>query len=436
MKNPTDMLDELLLKSLDKSKIEEKYLKYQLSNNPFPRAGISDINSSESLLGKLKPIDENIEKEIVNYVIDSLSYSSSQSNNKYLSLVIRGDYGSGKTQNLLFIKYILELVSSLPDINKKPYVVYIDNPGAKLSELIGSIISQIGEENFKKYLWDILFAGILKDEAFKCSLENISENHLFKKEIFNDNKMISYKSFLNNIFSILTAKQRQKFQELIKNKTLEVFTSKFENQTIAYYFYSLMSEEIGINKTWELLSSGSARELDKKEVYIIRAIVDLVESNGFTDFYILVDEFEDVTVGRLTNQEIDRYITNLRTLIDKERNWCSVFAMTGLALSKLKSISPPLADRIGGRLIDLKGLDENSAKNIIVNYLNLAREKSDSLNPFELSGVNEILNLSLGNLRLFLKYCYKLLQRISETQGENPVIDSLFVKKHIGKSEE
>ena len=61
---------------------------------------------------------------------------------------MRGEYGAGKTQTLMYIKYLFNNIKS----NEiKPYVIYIDNPGQRLSELIGGIVAQIGVENFKKY---------------------------------------------------------------------------------------------------------------------------------------------------------------------------------------------------------------------------------------------------------------------------------------------
>ena len=104
----------------------------------------------------MTPIDTNVNDEIKNYVCDSL-YSSDEEDHK-LVCTITGDYGTGKTQLLLYAKY---LIQSLP---RKAYVIYINNPENKLSKLIGSIIEQIGQEQFKKYLWDFILTKIKSDE--------------------------------------------------------------------------------------------------------------------------------------------------------------------------------------------------------------------------------------------------------------------------------
>ncbi len=428
MEKRKDKIEDLLFEGLNKVKIKEKFKALGLTHNPFPRAGISDLNSSNNIVSKLRPLHQNTEDSIREYILDSLSQDGNEKN-RYISLVIRGDYGSGKTQTILYLRYLLENLR-VKNSAIQPYVVYIDNPGAKLSELVGSIISQIGEENFKKYLWDVTLNGMQTDEEFRNKLKNIVGNTLFTEDIYNNANLISHKGFLNSLIRGLTLNQRRLVEDLLKVEIIKIFTLKFSSSTIANYFYALSSEDIGVNKIWEILSSGGAKDLDKKEVFIIRAIVDLIELNGYTDFYILVDEFEDVTAGRLSSPEIDRYITNLRSLIDKERNWCSVFSMTGLALEKLKNYSPPLYDRISSRVIDLKSLDNEAATKIILNYLNLARDYSESIYPFDINGINEILEKSIGNLRLFLKICFNLLQRISEDDTVK-VITADIVKKYI-----
>lgn len=419
----------------------ERFLKFGLSFNPFPRAGISDLNSPDHLVKKLIPVDEDVKRGVESFIVDSLFPQNPNSNDKYLSSVIRGDYGYGKTQTLLYAKFVLESFSDINDINKNPYVVYIDNPGAKLSELIGSIVYEIGEENFKRYLWNTAFEAIASNKSFKEELlafkpANLSLFADDGLDPFNPVHLVNYKAFLDAFYRLLTPPKKKEFQNRLKEFIITTFSNEFESPTIASYFYNLISENIGINRTWEMLTSGSAKDLNKKEVFIIRAIFKVIESQGYTDFYILVDEFEAVTAGRLGAKEIDQYVMNLRALIDKERNWCSLFAMTGYALARLKSISPPLAERISGRLIELNRLNDERAKLITLNYLNLAREESDSIQPFDESGISELQSKSNGILRIYLKSCYTLLQRAVEDLKEGEKINGDFVNKYFIVEEE
>lgn len=442
----TEQSDNLAKILLDRRGIKpdasKHYEKFGLTFNPFPRAGISDLNSTSYLIGKLEPIDDSVRKGIEDFIADSLALQGSQSQGKYISAVIRGDYGLGKTQTLLYAKTILDSFNQLQESSKKPYVIYIDNPGRKLTELIGAVISQIGEENFKRYLWNIAFDKISSHKDFKNDLLKFKPigSSLFDDDIdpFDPVHLINYKAFLDAWLNVLYSnpKKKKEFQDRLKGFVVSVFSEKFHNSTIALYFYDLLSENIGIKKTWEELTTGNAKDLDKKEVFILRAIVNLIESQGYTDFYILVDEFEDVTAGRLSTSEIDKYVTNLRALIDKDRNWFSLYAMTPNALSRLKQVSPPLGERISTKIIDLKPLNEEKAKTILLNYLNLARPESNTIFPFDELGIKSLMEKSHGIPRIFLKSCYSFIQRALEELKEGETINGQFVTKHFQIEEE
>lgn len=202
----------------------------------------------------------------------------------------------------------------------------------------------------------------------------------------------------------------------------------------AFVKYIIPSEDYGANKTWEALSSGTIKQLDKKETEIIKYIVRLIKEQGYTDFFILVDEFEDITEGRLTKTQVDNYVYNLRTLLDEHREWCLLFAMTGLALKKLRGVSPPLADRITARLIVLQDLNSDQAKKITLNYLNIAKdEESLVLRPFDESGIEQLNKLANGNARNFLKNCYFMVEKASELFKGSEKISSEFVSEHFSK---
>ena len=187
-----------------------------------------------------------------------------------------------------------------------------------------------------------------------------------------------------------------------------------------------------------MLVTGNVKELDKREVNILKAIVRIVQKQlGYTDFIILIDEFEEITAERLKKSDVDNYLRNLRLLIDREKNWCSVFAMTGKALSIIESYSPPLAGRIKGSFVDLKPLNEAELRKMIANYLSIARSETidDDIYPFDESGIKEMLEVKdvqlKGSPRFILKLCYTLLQRAVDELPYNGRIDQAFVKQYM-----
>ena len=443
-----NILDKLNNVDLIKSNLQKKF---ELNFNPFPKSGIAIINDSDNIVSKLAPVDEEVTRKIVTYIHDAL-YSGSIENqglrtDKYVSLIVRGEYGSGKTQTLMFIKY---LFNNIKNNNIKPYVVYVDNPGQKLSELIGGIVAQIGVENFKKYIWNIFISYLDKQPDIKTDLFRKSykkEVSLFPiSEIENDNyanltnTVQNYKELIDKLTFGKNNVEKKQLVERLKSHIINSLIPETGSPVVAEYFYDILSETIGVSKSWDMLTTGNVKELDKREVNILKAIVKIVcEQLEYTDFIILIDEFEEITAERLKRTDIDNYLRNLRLLIDREKNWCSVFAMTSKALAMIEEYSAPLAGRIKGTIIDLKPLNSDAIKTMIANYLSVAKNspKDNSIYPFDESVIKQMLELNenykqlKGSPRFILKLCYTLLQRASEELNEGETIDSEFVKKYM-----
>jgi hypothetical protein len=291
---------------------EQKYEKLGIKFNPFPRSGTSNINSGDSYNAFLVPIDSEIEKELNQFIANSLTSNVPNPEDKFISATVVGDYGSGKTQLLMYARYLLNIIEASPELQEKPYVIYIDNPGLNLLEFIGSIISKIGEENLKKYLWENIIHKIKIASDLKKRLTPFSnrENLLFtdteSTDPFSDDNMVSYKRFLDSFVKYIpTPAKRKKFDVEFKSILTGILEDETRDTVVAHYFYEFISSDFGINKTWEALTGGSLKQLNSKEASIIKYIVKLIKKQGFTDFSILVDEFEDITEGRLTKTQID-----------------------------------------------------------------------------------------------------------------------------------
>lgn len=418
--------------------------RYGLEYNPFPRSGIAILSESDKIAERLMPVDEDTIDSIFHFISDVLFSHQGQSEKdyEYMSMVIRGDYGSGKTQTLMFIRYLL---MNLKNEAVKPYVVYIDNPGQKLSELVGAIVSQIGVENFRKYLWGIFMEYLDKNPDLKDTLIKGGSRPRNRTLFDIDGPIPSLSASIQNYKELVDAitlgrstSEKKELLQTLKDHMIKSYADVAESPVVASYLYDVVSETIGISKSWDMLTSGSVKEMDKREVNILKAIVRIVrEQLGYTDFFILIDEFEEITAERLKRTDIDNYLRNLRLLIDREKNWCSVFAMTGKAMDIIENYSPPLASRIKGTVIDLKPLNNNSFKQIVMNYLSIARSEGseESIVPFDETGLDEMLqvrNTQLkGSPRFLLRLCYQLLQRAVTDLPIGGKIDREFVKQHI-----
>ena len=282
----------------------------------------------------------------------------------------------------------------------------------------------------------------MKQEILKEATGRPIENTLFSEQETSSplliEKIQNYKELIDSITIRRSATEKKSFIQLLKDYMIRCFIEESESAVVASYFYDIVSETVGISKSWDMLVTGNVKELDKREVNILKAIVRIVQKQlGYTDFIILIDEFEEITAERLKKSDVDNYLRNLRLLIDREKNWCSVFAMTGKALSIIESYSPPLAGRIKGSFVDLKPLNEAELRKMIANYLSIARSESidDDIYPFDESGIKEMLEVKdvqlKGSPRFILKLCYTLLQRAVDELPENGRINQTFVKQYM-----
>ena len=104
-----------------------------------------------------------------------------------------------------------------------------------------------------------------------------------------------------------------------------------------------------------------------------------------------------------------------------------MFTMTPLALKKLRSVSPPLADRISSREIWLQDLNTEQAISIVKNYMTIVEH--DSLLPFTEDGIAYLVDIVDGNIRRFLKMCFRLIEEaaLTFTSPDNK-IDKAFIE--------
>lgn len=415
---------------------ENKYAQWGIEFNPFPRSGTSNINGSTDVNCRLVPLNESVQQEINRFIFDALSPNKVDPTDKFLTLTIVGDYGSGKTQLLL---YAMAILNRLGDSQKfiKPCTIYVDNPGVSVLEFLGNIIAKVGEENLRKYIWNSIIEKIKSDDDIKNKLnpyapaQDLLFGGSFKEEYnpYSDINTTSYKKFLDAFIRQLKSGQKHKFDDVLSEILMTILAnpSQTGDSTVARYFYEFISSDFGVNKTWEALINGNLKQIAGKESQVIKYIIKLLKKEGYTDVFIFVDEFEDITEGRLTKVQLDNYIHNLRTLLDKNREWCLLFAMNPLAIERLKSVSPPLADRIIVRRIDLDNFNEEEIKNLLNVYWSMT--KSSNSCPFTDDAISYIRDITDGNARRVLKTAFAIFESAANQRVMN--IDKLFVEQNI-----
>ena len=410
-----------------------KYEQWGITFNPFPRSGTSNINGSDEVNRLLKPLVKKTKDDIELFVVNALQPNEVDPKDQFISATIVGDYGSGKTQMLMYAKSLLNGIRD-SEIQYKPYTIYIDNPGGSIQEFIGNVIGKIGEENVRKYVWNYIIGQIQLSKEIKEQLSPYEPNPavLFSElkdslNPYSDINTTSYKQFLDVFIRQMNPQKKRRFDDLFSGIVQKLLNDDAKDSTVAYYFYEFISSAFGINKTWEALTSGKLKQMEGKEAEAIRYIVKLLKREGFTHVFILVDEFEDLTAGRLSKAQLDNYIHNLRILLDQHREWCLLFAINPHALERLQTLSPPLADRILVRKIALDNLDDEEVKKVYGVYLSLAKYNGDF--PFTDEAVGFIRETSDGNLRRVLKAAFALFESAADANVR--VLDKDFVVNNI-----
>lgn len=418
-----------------------KYEGLGLSFNPFPRSGTANMNSNDSYTASLIPVNDETLTKVSDYIKRALVPNVLNPDDKLITGVVIGNYGMGKTQLMLYIKALLsQAYQSKHSLinNTNPYVVYIDNPGVSITELIGSIIKNIGEENFKKFLWKNIVQRIDKNPGYKERLKRYDRSgslSMFDNDKngdpFHESNKVNYKLFIDAFISKLSVlRDRRAFEAEIKKVITETLHLEFKDAVLAEYFYDIVSNDLGINVTWEAFISGSGKHLEGKESDIIKVIFRIVKEQGFTHFFVLVDEFEDISQGRLPKNKLDNYLYNLRILVDDNREWCLLFAMVPDALRQIRKISPPLAQRISTITIELNKLSNDDASSIISNYLSLAKDTND-VKPFTtaaIASLNQRIEID-GTPRTLLQSCFALIEEASDAGVSE--IDEAFIQDHL-----
>lgn len=412
---------------------ENKYVHWGIEFNPFPRSGTSNINGSDQVNRALMPLDDNLLKEINQFIANAFVPNCVEEKDQFISATIVGDYGSGKTQLLMYAKSKL---NEIRDGHKflKPYTIYIDNPGVSILEFIGTLIGKIGEENIRKYVWNHIIGAIKSSEDIQNQLNPYKPNSavLFddiknSMNPYSDANTTSYKQFIDSFVRPMTLQKKKQFDRLFGDIVLSILNNDTNDSTVAFYFYEFISSDFGINKTWEALTSGNLKQIIGKEADVIRYIVKLLKREGFTHVFILVDEFEDLTAGRLSKTQLDNYVHNLRTLLDKHREWCLLFAMNPLALDRLRSISPPLADRISVRRLEINSMNYEEVHRVIERYLSLANFKSEF--PFTPEALEYVNSICEGNVRRVLKAAFALFE--SAARDSISILDKEYVENNM-----
>lgn len=421
-----DRFGEEIIDGLEKIKItkEKDYSILGLKFNPFPPAGIPRHPS-------LPPLDESVRDKIREFIISTYQHYEEEEIGEYAGLTIVGDFGNGKTHLMQHLKFLIEQLNKSKKINFSAIACFIDRPEDAPQRVIHKLIEQIGLDVLRKFVWQIILEELEKKgiDEFKKGYELPQLSILPQnwKKLFEEPIKSNPIQFINEF---------KKYGGDIKNlqgKAKEILKKKvISDESLIDRYLNLLFVEKRTDISWDTLAGYvSSRDLRRKEVHFLNSIVKILRKNGYKMLYVFIDEFEDLS--KLRSAKFSDYVLVLNTLINNERHWAVVVSLTEDALNRIQEESPPLYDRLTTWKITLKPLDNNRAKRLIVNYLNLAKEnEKDILNPLSESLLKEMYNKSGGNYRSFIRLAHRIIE-YSRANNIAPPLNSCIIEKVEGE---
>ena len=405
-------------------KVENPYRRFFLRGNPFPKSAVAD-STSESFFSKCR-------KGALGKVKSFLIYA--YTHQRWAGLILKGEYGSGKTHTLFFI--VNEINRQLGTLeNDRALAIYIENPKDSINDLYQDLMEKLGRNNFESQVATVIeetvqevFKSLPRQRFIIATKEEVPQDPLFR---------------LRQMGKGLSQDWKIKAGDRLSKELLSRGLIQHGDFARCLCILTCDDEQDMRNAAWRFcigkaLSKGEAKKLglvseklseDEIVRYAFPSIIQILNKNGVAMLILLIDEFEKIASG--SRSYTFSFLENLRSLVDNNLDHFSmIFACVDEAWDVLSSTSPGLTERMS-EMVDLVPLDDSAAKLLIADYLKNARiqpyNRSDLL-PFDDATVKEINRFSKGSIRYILQNCHILLEHAASNSEITDKIPTDFVR--------
>lgn len=429
--------ENLTAEELDEFEIQlrehtERYNPYGLQFNPFPLGG----NYPESYL-PYTYVNPSNKARITDFLLSTFMRE------EFNGLLIRGEYGSGKSHML---HYARDTVLTQPFFGKQALCFLVNNPSVAPEDILLSMLREVK----LAVVQDLVFAPVAqslkeKYEGDMTSFLNAFTN--FGKSLFDKNDLdpfdgqdifrLSYREFaklLHDKHLVLDKGAFQAFaREILSNRT--TITEQITEDLIQL----ISATESQNSRSWEVFISSRLMSSKRSTLgveYYLEAFLQLFKYSGIRHIYLLVDELEDLRTVRLSPKAAADYLATLRKMIQHNyRMFSFVLACTRDAWDELLSLYPAIQDRFP-IVIDL--LPSNADyKEVVKTYLTEARvegrEIADPWFPFTEDAIDEVINKRGGVIRHVLTDLRTVLD-VAAQNNVRPKINADFVRTSLASS--
>ena len=357
-----------------------------LSYNPFPPATtgvafVDDVTLPSSW-------EQGLQQRL-NYLAESVGDKA---------LVIVGSYGSGKT-------FILHWIANKFLEPRRIQPFSFDNPGVAFYDLANRLMRQLGRYELSKALWEMFFRtgdpqsiqGQLIPLQFPDWLETLKDRQSRDAAILKISGAIRDSGLATD--------------EEISNKFARVIV---ETRERPYYEYRDFVPRSSKTLVPEREEANYFRTL-------IRLLLNVNQAEGIA---FLIDEFEDVALGRrLNKRQTSEYIATLRRLLDTARDeklWV-ILSMTPEGLDQTTRLDPSLLERFT-QTFEIPPLSDQDAHDLVSERLKRARSVAkDGLWPFPEEALSVLRPTTRSSPRRLIKVMWQSIAFAVEHQESAPL---------------
>lgn len=380
--------------------LEERWQDYDLEYNPFPPAA-SGVGIGEKL-----SIPTPWETKITNL----LNLLRGSRGPKAFPLI--GRYGSGKTYLLRWLEQRFAQQGILP--------YFFDNPGLQFYDLANTLMRRVGRYEFSKALWE-----------------------LSKKSLYMGQPRLIELNFEGWLRSIASKTEREKATRDLKKVYQDLKLT--DDEEIAYRLAMIVAGTVAKPYfDYRDFVTGGKESLvaEKAEAPYFRTLIRaLIKINNVNGVAFLLDEFEEVSLGRrISKRQGHEYLSTLRRLINlsETENLWIITAMTEEGAKTTEEIEPGLWERFtekGQYRFIIEPLTVQEAESLLKWWFDKARlgeARKGSLFPFPGDAISMLKKRTVLYPRTLIRFGFFLLSE-GMNNNEKAPIQTEFVQQVIDK---
>jgi hypothetical protein len=411
------------------------------SNTRYEGLGLRKNPFSGQILPTDRPVIapfDPIKSKIESFIKAFLSNKASR------GMVFIGDYGTGKTYHLKWMKNLFEQYG---DINAR--TIYLETPGLEPYDLVRGVLNEVGEEQIAKGIWNLLRPLVVSEikelgqtkylAQFALEIEakgkrassrthNPSQSLMVFSDAYygtlKDEDLLDHRDFLqafDKTGHLSREKLRDHYQQKIfGNRPLAVTNNVAVAKELASICFYSGAPALA---SWERLVipgvGGQGAFPPQGEPGFLQAVVKILVQSGVEYLVLFLDEFEKVPLlETMTEREAKRYLDTVRMLMDKswhELPFAWVLGSNEDAWEWVAKENRALENRI--TKVTLPRTDDvDLARYIISEFLKLTRlqETEKELHPFP-ENFLEIVPLALRRTpRNLVRLCDLILEAAAD----------------------